>query len=943
MARRSFAVAAAFFTRVAGAPPVGHWSDYTSALPASQLPQVPLLGNGHLGVALDSHRTSSATGVGPGSANSVDVWLNTNSMWSCSNCGGTDPDHTVPACCGVIALGGVSLRFTSFPASAPLPQFEAYQAVSNATLTTVWTTAAGGRIVTTTWMHPSDDIVVTNITWTPSGGDPPSLAVDVATWTLGQGSTTEGSGGMPVPAATGCASPDGARESCSAANAATLVFASRNASTVNATVMPISAALATGVWLGLGAMSIGARVVNDAPVYPPTLPFETVHSLSIPGGSWAAVVVAEAETRGVGLADPVPLALAALAAALAAPQAAIASAAMAWWADMWSKSAVSLPTSPEVEAYWWGAQYALACASATESSEDKPPPGLYGPWASQDGPNWHGDFTLDYNFAAPYYGVFSSNRGETVEAYWLPIIDWMRPAAIKAQVQAGMAHVTCPPNALYFDCHLAPWGLASPDSMLRYMTWNGPHAVLAFVNLWEYTQNATFARDVVYPVLDGMNAWWSCYLNQSAGVWDDENAFNPDYEHEGQPRRNPQIAMALVARTVASQLDIARELGITPPSVLVDIAANLAPFNTININATGPINGTWIVNANTRCVNDIATWFDVADYNSCEQLCLTVAACRVFSYCPPADINNSTTGCPGNEGQPPPKTCWAYPEGAWASCMTNSSTHLGWASGLFNATSPPSGRPATVWTAFSGANVAASDWFATYPSWPTEFVEPLSPWAPAGTAGIAQASSVTYSDFINGRPVDTFAGAVRAGTNASAPLSWTPSQVMAGLKAFLAHSQGPSLLPYAPGGGIENTGISRAVNDMLLQSYRVPQVASALNLGAYVLSAFPFWDPTQSASFTTLLAKGGFTVSASFVGAAAGGAVASPVIITARYTLLEAPSARCSILSPWADSTAVAVSCGGATIPVVPTMLPTGQTALSFDAPAGVACAVAMQ
>lgn len=39
----------------------------------------------------------------------------------------------------------------------------------------------------------------------------------------------------------------------------------------------------------------------------------------------------------------------------------------------------------------------------------------------------------------------------------------MPRAQAKAQVQAGLAHVSCPATALYFNCHLAPWGLSSLD------------------------------------------------------------------------------------------------------------------------------------------------------------------------------------------------------------------------------------------------------------------------------------------------------------------------------------------------------------------------------------------------------------------------------------------------------------------------------------------------
>jgi hypothetical protein len=85
----------------------------------------------------------------------------------------------------------------------------------------------------------------------------------------------------------------------------------------------------------------------------------------------------------------------------------------------------------------------------------------------------------------------------------------MPRASAKAQVQADIARVSCPATALYFNCHLAPWGLSSLDPMARFMTWNGPHAALPFVNAWEYTQDVDFARDVAYPLIAGIMDWYA--------------------------------------------------------------------------------------------------------------------------------------------------------------------------------------------------------------------------------------------------------------------------------------------------------------------------------------------------------------------------------------------------------------------------------------------------
>jgi hypothetical protein len=306
---------------------------------------------------------------------------------------------------------------------------------------------------------------------------------------------------------------------------------------------------------------------------------------------------------------------------------------------------------------------------------------------------------------------------------------------------------------------------------------------------------------------------------------------------------------------------------------------------------------------------------------------------------------NNVTGCGGTGGQPQPLTCWSYPASRLPACVSNAAAH-GWTSGWLNATAETT--EAQVWTAFEGAGVAQSDWFSSYPSWPTEAWEPNSPFAgrgpsPSLSREAAQASSVLYSDFTNGRPVDLFEAAARAGANASAAargVAWTPEQVLAGYTAWLARYGGPSMLPYAPGGGVENTGVARALCDMLLQSYAVPPPLQAA-LGDFVLELFPFIAANASApaAFSTLLARGGFLVSA-----ALGAGVASPVRVTAAYTLSGAASARCTLVSPWPGAAGATVACGGgAPAPAAASTLPDGRAALSFDAPRGVECALACQ
>ena len=356
---------------------MGSWATYPNALPDSKLPDAPLLGNGLLGVILDaSSHARNASPTGPGSINSMDFFLNSNAFWSCTTCSAPiDPDGVDTSCCAVAALGGVSLRMPAY--SAPLPSFTASQAIGTATLAA----AFAGVLSATCVMHPQDSVVVINASSALPPGAPP-LVLQVGTWVH----PASQQAGWPAPARAGCASPQGAEAPACGAPAASLAFVSRNASTRGAQVMPLAGALSTGLLLGPGAVLLSVAAAASGA--------EVTHTVSLPSGAWVAAATAAHTTRGPGLADPVPGALAAAASALAAGVGAVAEEAGAWWEGFWGASSVALPTRPALQALFDGAQYVLAGASATRSLRDVPPPGLYGPWATQDNPAWQGDYTL---------------------------------------------------------------------------------------------------------------------------------------------------------------------------------------------------------------------------------------------------------------------------------------------------------------------------------------------------------------------------------------------------------------------------------------------------------------------------------------------------------------------------------------------------------------------
>jgi hypothetical protein len=373
------------------------------------------------------------------------------------------------------------------------------------------------------------------------------------------------------------------------------------------------------------------------------------------------------------------------------------------------------------------------------------------------------------------------------------------------------------------------------------MAWNGHFAALLFINHWEYTRNASFALSATLPLLNGLNQWYACYMskhvnpnNSSDYVFMDDNELNPDMESEENPVVNPQIALAMLQRTLWAQADISAWLNVTFPPELKDLRDHLPPYNTL-----------------------------------------------------PTVQNVSGT-------------------------MMNVTVFTNWANGTID-------------------NQGDNQEFANYLIFPVESEDVGSPAAPLELQQIAQASVAQWYGFPTapGRSDDTFPGAVRA-RNSLGVFKNTPEMIM---DAFRYELLAPLMINSFIAPCEENMGMSRPINEMLLQSWRLPAGAGGGAMGPFLLEVFPFWPADQPASFSTLLAKGGFEVSASYDGASK---TAGGVSIKAAHTVLDAAISRASLVNPWGAGTLTNITCGGS--PVTVDVSPQGW--LAWDAPRGVTCAV---
>ena len=121
-------------------------------------------------------------------------------------------------------------------------------------------------------------------------------------------------------------------------------------------------------------------------------------------------------------------------------------------------------------------------------------PGLWGNWVTTDHSNWHGDFHLNYNFQAPFYGVYASNHADLSLPFYQAILESVPNGRLMAKRHGwkGVHLPTC----------IGPWGLSPEDSDKDLgQRSDAAFAALNFIWEYQYTQDTDFLRTTAYPFL----------------------------------------------------------------------------------------------------------------------------------------------------------------------------------------------------------------------------------------------------------------------------------------------------------------------------------------------------------------------------------------------------------------------------------------------------------
>jgi hypothetical protein len=242
----------------------------------------------------------------------------------------------------------------------------------------------------------------------------------------------------------------------------------------------------------------------------------------------------------------------------------------AWWREYWEKSWISIPYK-DVEQHYYLSLYGMA----TTSRDPDFPPGLFGVWITSEQPAWQGDYHLNYNFQAPFWGLFSANRIEQAEPFINPILAFMPRGKYYsekiAQIPDGVIYpVGIGPLGIettrwtdYMANNLAGWWKnvdvkrnIEYDGMFWGQKSDASYCVANLSMQFYHTYDKAFTNRV-YPFVKACATFWEKYVKREG----ERYVIYNDAIHEGTVGdMNPILSLGFVRQTMQTALDMSELL-----------------------------------------------------------------------------------------------------------------------------------------------------------------------------------------------------------------------------------------------------------------------------------------------------------------------------------------------------------------------------------------------
>ncbi|WP_316753153.1 glycosyl hydrolase family 95 catalytic domain-containing protein [Pedobacter gandavensis] len=228
-----------------------------------------------------------------------------------------------------------------------------------------------------------------------------------------------------------------------------------------------------------------------------------------------------------------------------------------WWTTYWAKSSISIADTVLMKAYYQGLYTMAAC-----SRDAKFPPPIFG-WTTSDSPAWNGDYHLNYNFQAPFYGLAAANRLEQAAPHDAPLLDFMDRGAWYAK------NVTNTRGILY-PVGIGPLGIEVTKDFLQYKNGrdleegglffgqrsNTAYGLLNMAQYWRSTYDPKYGEKI-YPYALAVANFWEDYLKYENGRY----VIYGDAIHEGSGKdKNPILSIGLIRNAFDLMIDLSTTL-----------------------------------------------------------------------------------------------------------------------------------------------------------------------------------------------------------------------------------------------------------------------------------------------------------------------------------------------------------------------------------------------
>jgi alpha-L-fucosidase 2 len=226
-----------------------------------------------------------------------------------------------------------------------------------------------------------------------------------------------------------------------------------------------------------------------------------------------------------------------------------------WWADFWKKSFIEIPDKALEQRYYLS-HYCMGSASRLAHF----PPGLYG-WTLHPGiPLWGGQYYNNYNFFAPFYGLYAANHLEQAAPCNDGVLDALELGRAWALRTCGFD------SGILLPVNMNPYGIEAGGITHRQRS-NAAYACVPLASTWYATYDTGFAKRA-YPFVREVAIFWERYLVLENGRYVDKG--DAVCEEMGHPANvpvpsddiNPVQSLALIRQALTLALDMSATLGV---------------------------------------------------------------------------------------------------------------------------------------------------------------------------------------------------------------------------------------------------------------------------------------------------------------------------------------------------------------------------------------------